>query len=273
MLALVAAIGLAVAVNQCSGKPILFLRWSFLRAVFGVRHMGATWQVGDGREQALAEYVCTNARRNDVGDVIRVIDDFCYHKSFLINVGDEKGQILDRAVTTANPHRLLELGTYCGYSALRIARTMPSDATLYSIEFSSANAVVARRIWDHAGIGDRIVGIVGTLGDDGATLSKLRDEFGFACSALDFVFLDHDKAEYLRDLQRIVDQGWLHQGSIVVADNVKRPGAPEYRAFMRSQEGLTWHTQEHQTHLEYQKIVKDVVFESTYIDRNESTTR
>lgn len=53
---------------------------------------------------------------------------------------------------------------------------MPADATLYSIEFKMANAVVARRIWDHAGVGDRIVVIVGTLGGHGATLATLRDE-------------------------------------------------------------------------------------------------
>ena len=55
----------------------------------------------------------------------------------MINVGDEKGEILDRAVGRAAPQLLLELGTYCGYSALRMARVMPADARLCSIEFSA----------------------------------------------------------------------------------------------------------------------------------------
>ncbi|MDY6811626.1 MAG: class I SAM-dependent methyltransferase, partial [Actinomycetota bacterium] len=155
--------------------------------------------------------------------------------------------------------------TYCGYSALRIARAMPADAVLYSIEFNAANAAVARRIWDHAGVGERIVVIVGTLGDGGKTIYALRDEHGFTDSAIDFVFVDHEKSEYLPDLNRILEQGWLHPGSVVVADNVKYPGAPEYRAFMREREGVDWHTVEHGSHAEYQKVIKDIVFESTYL--------
>ncbi|WP_216893955.1 O-methyltransferase [Nocardia alni] len=242
----------------------MFLRWSYVRFLFGLRHMGANWQVGDGREQALADYVCAHARRNDIDDVIRAIDEFCYTKSYLINIGDEKGRILDRAVLAARPRRLLELGTYCGYSALRIARVMPADAVLYSIEFNPANAAVARRIWDHAGIGERVIVIVGTLGDDGKTLTALRDKHEFTSGSLDFAFLDHVKQEYLPDLHRILNQDWLHPGSVVVADNVKYPGAPEYRAFMHHHEGAGWHTREHRTHAEYQKVLKDLVLESIY---------
>ena len=66
-----------------------FLRWSFLRMMLG-RNLTKEWQVGDGREQALAEHVEAHARQGDIDDVIRVIDEFCYEQSFMINVGDEK---------------------------------------------------------------------------------------------------------------------------------------------------------------------------------------
>ncbi|MFW0796962.1 class I SAM-dependent methyltransferase [Gordonia sp. CPCC 205515] len=259
--------GLAVVANELAGKPILFLRWSYLRFLMGLRRMGATWQVGDGRETALADHVCRHALPGDVDEAIRAVDEYCYRKRYLINVGDEKGRLLDRAVTAARPHQLLELGTYCGYSALRIARMMPADAVLYSIEFNPANAAVARRIWDHAGVGDRIVVIVGTLDDDGQTIAALRDRHRFAEGTLDFVFLDHEKSAYLPDLRRILNQGWLHQGSVVVADNIAYPGAPEYRTFMRDREGLDWRTYEHHAHAEYQRLIKDTVFESTYLGR------
>ena len=68
------------------------------------------WQVGDGRETALEKYVVASARPGDVDDAIRVIDHFCRHVSYLINVGDEKGKILDNAVERTQPRRLLELG-------------------------------------------------------------------------------------------------------------------------------------------------------------------
>ena len=94
--------------------------------------------------------------------------------------------------------------------------------------------------------------VVGTIGDGGRTLDALAREHGFGAGTLDFVFLDHDKKAYLDDLQSILDRGWLHPGSIVVADNVKVPGAPKYRAYMREQQGKRWKTVEHKAHLEYQ---------------------
>src|SRR5262249_58616001 len=92
--------------------------------------------------------------------------------------------------------RLLELGTYCGYSALRMARLMTRDARLYSIEFSEANARIARRIWDHAGIVDRATVVVGSLGDGGQTMARLEAEHGFASGSLDFVLVDHEQAAH-----------------------------------------------------------------------------
>jgi len=239
-----------------------FLRWSVLRMALGGRTLLKTWQVGDGREEALAQYVVANTRPGDLDDAIRTVDEFCYTRKVMMNVGDEKGTILDAAIRRTQPRRLLELGAYCGYSALRTVRAMPPDAHLYSVEFSADNAAIARRIWEHAGVGDRVTVVVGSLGDSGTTIAALKDEYGFAPGSLDFVFTDHDKAAYLPDLRRILDAGWLHPGSVVVADNIRIPGAPKYRAFMRDQEGTQWRTVEHETHLEYQSLVKDLVLES-----------
>jgi catechol O-methyltransferase len=233
--------------------------------LLGMRSLTRDWQVGDGREEALAAHVLAHARPGDLDDVIRVIDDFCVTRSVMINVGDEKGEILDHAVRRASPLLLLELGTYCGYSGLRMARVMPADARLCSIEFSAANAEIARRIWAHAGVGDRLTVVLGTLGDGGATIDRLGSELGFTDGALDFVFVDHDKDTYLPDLERILQERWLHPGSIVVADNVKFPGAPKYRAYMQAAQGGTWRTIEHDTHVEYQSLLKDLVLESEYL--------
>jgi catechol O-methyltransferase len=240
------------------------LRWSFLRLALGVRNISRTGQIGDGREAAAADYVLANARQGDVEHVLATIDQFAYEKSVLINVGDEKGALLDAAVRRANPKLALELGTYVGYGALRIAAAAP-EAKVYSVELAEANAGIARRIWEHAGVGDRVTCVVGTIGDGGKTLDALAAAPGFAAGALDFVFIDHDKSAYLTDLQAIVDRGWLHPGSIVVADNVKIPGAPKYRAYMQEQQDKTWNTVEHETHAEYQSLLADLVLESEYL--------
>lgn len=253
------------SILEIGGRRLPFLRWSVLRMMLGFRKMTRDWQVGDGREEALADYVVANARQGDAEDVVRVIDEFCMNRSVMINVGDEKGEILDRAVRRASPRLVLELGTYCGYSALRMSRVMPAGARVCSLEFSPANAAIARRIWDHAGIGDELTVVVGTLGDGGSTIDRLRAEHGFGDGSVDFVFLDHDKAAYLPDLERILAERWLHLGSIVVADNVKFPGVPQYRAYLDGQQGKTWDTIEHDTHVEYQSLIKDLVLESEYL--------
>jgi catechol O-methyltransferase len=229
----------------------------------GNHNFTTTGQVGDGREAAAVDYVLQNARAGDIDDVLATIDKFAYEKSILINVGDEKGQFLDAAVRRADPKLALELGTYCGYGSLRMARAAP-NAKVYSVELAETNAVNARQIWAHAGVADRVTCVVGTIGDGGRTLDALANEHGFSSGALDFVFLDHDKNAYLNDLKSILDRGWLHPGSIVVADNVRVPGAPKYRAYMREQQGKLWNTVEHKAHLEYQSLVSDLVLESDY---------
>jgi len=241
-----------------------FLRWSTWRLALGMPSFLRTGQIGDGREAACAAYVETHARRGDADDALAAIDTFAYEKAMLVNVGDEKGRLLDAAVRRAAPGLVLELGTYCGYSALRIARAAPT-ARVCSIEFSAANAEVARRIWAHAGVADRITCVVGTLGDGGRTLDALAAEHGFTPESLDLLFIDHDKRAYLSDLQSVLDRGWLHRGSIVVADNVLVPGAPKYRAYMREHQGTTWNTVEHKTHVEYQSLMPDLVLESEYL--------
>ena len=244
-------------------KRLPVLRWSNLRLAMGLRNRNIerSGQIGDGREAAAEEYVLRNARPGDIGDVIAALDKFAYEKSLLINIGDEKGILLDHAVGRADPRLALELGTYCGYGALRIARAAPL-ARVYSVELAPANAEIARKIWAHAAVDDRVTCVVGAIGDGGHTLAALTAQHGFTERGLDFLFLDHDKDAYLPDLRSILRRGWLHPASIVVADNVKLPGAPQYRKYMHESEGRTWSTIEHKAHVEYQTMIKDLVLES-----------
>ena len=86
-----------------------------------------------------------------------------------------------------------------------------------------------------------------------------------AAGALDFLFLDHDKDAYLADLQSILDRGWLHPGSIVVADNVKVPGAPKYREYMRQQQGKLLQHHRAQGARGVPELITDLVLESEYL--------
>jgi catechol O-methyltransferase len=252
-----------VVVNSVLGGPVPFLRWSFIRMLFGMKRLMSEWQVGDGREEAAAQYVIAHAPQGNLDAAIAAIDKFAHQQQFLINVGDEKGVLLDAAIERVKPQRVLELGAYVGYSALRMARRLPAGGRIFSVEFNPSNAAIARRVIEHAGASDRITIVVGSIGDGGKTVKALEQEHGFQPGGLDFVFIDHAKEVYLSDLRRILEAGWLHPGSVVVADNVGFPGAPDYKAYMDGEEGKLWHTKAHKTHVEYQKVIPDLVLEST----------
>lgn len=79
---------------------------------------------------------------------------------------------------------------------------------------------------------------------------------------IDFLFIDHVKDLYLRDLKLALALGLLKPGTIVVADNVLTPGAPEYRAFVESDS--RFETTAHHTLVEYHKHLKDIVLVSIY---------
>ena len=134
-----------------------------------------------------------------------------------------------------------------------------------SIEFVSANAEIARAIWKHAGITDRARCVVGTLGDGGTTADALAAEHGFGPGSVDACSSTTTRRPTCRTTKLMLDRGWLHAGSVLVADNIKFPGAPDYRAFMTDEEGRTFRTVEHETHAEYQTLIKDLVLESEYL--------
>ena len=252
-------------IAEMGGRRAPFLRWSMVRMLFGMKTLLRDWQVGDGREQAVLDHLRENVPAGDLDAAIAGIDDFAYSQKYLINVGDEKGAILDAALLRIRPLRVLEVGAYVGYSALRIARMLPDGGQLISVEYNADNARIATEVSEHAGVSNRVRFVVGTVGDEGGrTLSALRSAVGER-GGFDLVFLDHDKDFYVSDLERLIEAGLLQPGGVVVADNVGFPGAPEYLSFMRDQEGKRFRTVEHETHVEYQSLLKDRVLESTLL--------
>ena len=232
--------------------------WSLLKSA------ARKGETDEANKLALVEHVTANAPRGDVDAAIKLIDEFGSRRAFLMNIGDEKGVLLDESVRRARPKTAVELGAFCGYSGLRIARSSPEGSRLYSIEMNPFNAEVATRIWEHAGVADRVTAVVGTV-DDGKTLGRLAAEFAVGPGSVDFLFIDHHQPCYLPDLLLLLDAGLLRRGAVVLADNVGFPGSPKYRKHMREHEGADWRTVEHKTHLEYQSFVPDLVLESTYL--------
>ncbi|KAG7246524.1 hypothetical protein CRUP_032950, partial [Coryphaenoides rupestris] len=96
------------------------------------------------------------ATRGDARSVVDAIDHYCRHQEWAMNVGDEKGCILDAVVCELKPGAVLELGTYCGYSTVRIASMLPPGARLLTLEFNPAYAAVARQVIAWAGMEDKV---------------------------------------------------------------------------------------------------------------------
>ena len=84
-----------------------------------------------------------------------------------------KGVVLDNAQAKTAQQSILELGTYCGYSALRMAVIAP-QAHIYFLEFNLAKKVFAYKILNHAGVANRVTVVHGILGNKGKTIQKLN---------------------------------------------------------------------------------------------------
>lgn len=210
------------------------------------------------RPQRVLSAVQKNATRGDPRSVVKAIDQFCRRKEWAMNVGDEKGCILDSVVSEVNPALVLELGTYCGYSTVRIASLLPPNAKLITLEFNPHYASVARQIIAWAGLQDKVQLVEGASGD---WIPKMRTEFGV--ETFDLVFLDHWKDRYLPDTKLLEECGLLRRGSVLLADNVIFPGTPEYLEYVRS--SPHYESQYFQSHLEYTKV-EDGLEKSVYLD-------
>lgn len=134
-----------------------------------------------------------------------------------IAVSAREARFLALLATMAGARRILEIGTLGGYSAIALARVLPADGRLVTLEFSPKHADVARANLAAAGLADRAEVRIGAAID---TLAALRAE---APAPFDFVFIDADKENYPAYLEAAL--ALVHPGAVIVADNVIREGA------------------------------------------------
>ncbi|MEW2556646.1 O-methyltransferase [Streptomyces zhihengii] len=135
-----------------------------------------------------------------------------------IAVAPNQGKFLHLLARVAGARRILEIGTLGGYSAIWLARALPENGRLISLEFDPAHADVARANLEHAGLG--AVAEVRT----GAALDLLpRIEKEPGAGPFDLVFVDADKVNNPRYVEWALRL--TRPGSLIVVDNVVRGGA------------------------------------------------
>ena len=161
-------------------------------------------------ERRALAYVKTHAMHGDPQSVLDTLDAFSRHHAFLLNVGHQKGLILDRAIQATQAKRVLELGCFSDNSAIRIARLLPQDGKLICVDTHSKQIETAREMVAFAGLSDKVEWI------EGAAATVLPAFQG----AFDVVFINHAEEHYLPDLALIEAKHLITRGSIVVADHL-----------------------------------------------------
>ena len=176
------------------------------------------------KELEVLELVKKKAVKNNPNSILKIIDDYAYKSTFLMNIGDQKGEILDKAIKDSRATNILELGVYLGYSTIRILNNMMDNSKLTSIEANEKFAQIAKEHIEISGLSKNHILKIGKSSD---LIPSLEEQY-------DFVFIDHWKDLYLKDLQLLEQFGLLKQGAWVFADNVVLFNLEDYLDYVRS---------------------------------------
>jgi caffeoyl-CoA O-methyltransferase len=133
-----------------------------------------------------------------------------------IHVTPNQGKLLHVLALLCGARRILEIGTLSGYSAIWMARALPPDGRLITLEYDAKHASVARQNIAHAGLTGQIEV------REGVALDVLPRLLAEDAGPFDMVFIDADKetyTDYLRWSLRLA-----RPGTLIVADNVLRKG-------------------------------------------------
>ena len=210
---------------------------------------------------SVKNYVFKHAKQNNPDSVLKAMDNFAKSKRFLMNIGNEKGLLLTNELKKLGSDiSVLELGCFCGYSAILMAKNLNKLGKVVSLEVNKIYAKNALEIIKYAGLKDKIIIIEGS---SEKIIGTLRYRF-------DFVLLDHWKNLYKRDLILIEKRGLLKSGSVIFADNVgrlisalvgSRGDSNDYLSYVRKNKNYT--NANIKTYLEYSKA-EDEIEISTY---------
>jgi catechol O-methyltransferase len=214
--------------------------------------------------------------------LLEIIDSYCLNRHWMMHIGPEKGILIRSFIVDCLQNKkenredndntivnFVELGTYCGYSSIFIAKTIlehyynnnsdDDQATtttiddgslsfqIYSVEVVERFAKVAIEMIQLAGM-DQYVTVI-TIDPESESSLSLSSELRTTAAAtisgedrsmIDFLFVDHDKSRYLSDLKELEVTGMIKKGTYVAADNVIFAEIQDYRQYMSklSDEGI-----------------------------------
>jgi predicted O-methyltransferase YrrM len=133
-----------------------------------------------------------------------------------IAVAPNQGKLLELLARIQKSRRILEIGTLGGYSTIWLARSLPDDGTVVTLELESKHAKVARENIERAGFGAQVEVRVGPAA------ASLRGLISEGAEPFDFIFIDANKDGYPEYLDLSLQLS--RPGTVIVADNVVREG-------------------------------------------------
>ena len=207
------------------------------------------------RPRRVLQYIRGNVPPGDPAAVLEAMDSFARNQRFLMNVGDAKGRILVDQLKQSGAGDVLELGTYCGYSAILMAQHLTGNGHIDSLEVNPDTAATAREIIDYAGLSEVVTVHEGAAADIIPSLGKTYR----------LVFFDHWMDQYLPDLLTIEANEVTTPGSVIVADNVGMFDAGGYLSHVR--DSGRYENRHFDAHMEYSDTIYDAMEVSVVKDR------
>ncbi|OBA22425.1 catechol o methyltransferase [Metschnikowia bicuspidata var. bicuspidata NRRL YB-4993] len=195
-------------------------------------------------QQVLQHVLSTPGTKGSPEKVLQAIDEFAQKRRLMI-VGRQKGLLVLDAIREKEPAIMVELGCYVGYSAIlfgaelatqneKYSENYNTPARYYSFEICPEFAAVARQMVEHAGLSGTVEIIVGPAGRTLPQFQhRLKEQF-HKYTPVDVVFVDHAKELYVPDFRVLESQGLIAPDTVIVADNIFLPGAPDYVQYVQS---------------------------------------
>ena len=156
-----------------------------------------------------------------------------------MNVSPTEGKLLQILALAVGAKRILEIGTLGGYSGINLARALPEDGCLITLEIDPHHAEVARRNFARAGLETRVQVHVGSAADSLRELTVANEP------PFDLIFIDADKDSYTKCFMLALPL--LREGGLMLGDNTLRPevltpeesGTKNYNAAVAAHPELT----------------------------------
>ncbi|MCD7962651.1 MAG: O-methyltransferase [Rikenellaceae bacterium] len=121
-----------------------------------------------------------------------------------------QGKFLELISKMTAPVRILEIGTFTGYSAICLAKGLRDGGQLHTIEINDELEDISSEFFAKSGMSDRIIQHIGPALEVMPTLGIV----------FDLVFIDGNKREYVEYYDMLMDNNMVRSGSVIIADNV-----------------------------------------------------